>query len=350
MNFFRIIVVVLLMSSGWVNAIDDSLISKADLSNAAFQAESAILIWSPNDQLKLIANKQYDELERKLILLADNFEMDNVHEWALISSSQQIARFNKPSFIKTLLPMLDSWVEDTGSFSSYTFRGFWYSGMANYYRGIGWIDSVSEENILQMRKNHKLALADFQSALKIRANFSPIYERMIQIGQASGDEDLKLSALRTGLDENPNSYWIRSKYLNSLTPRWGGSFDKMQQFINEAIKKADSNPRIWSLRGAVFAEKAFTEQLKKNYNEASKLYAKALGLGDKGRWIRQLAYSYFMLNEYDKSKNQILKWREYNKSSPWQTRRLEQLLADIERAEALYDLDGTRMSIDLSKF
>ena len=85
------------------------------------------------------------------------------------------------------------------------------------------------------------------------------------------------AALNSALEISPASYKIRAHYLYSITPRWGGSFEEMQAFINESLTHVSENPKLELLLGIFYAEAGEMLALDRKYSVAEKQYTKGPG-------------------------------------------------------------------------
>jgi len=130
------------------------------------------------------------------------------------------------------------------------------------------------------------------------------------------EENDTLNAMNAALHINPATYHVRAHYMNSLTPRWGGSYKAMQAFAQESLKYASKNPRLRMLEGLIYADAAGAQSLVKKYKDANALYTKALGYG---------------------ANHQILMERGENN---YRRERYEDALADLDRAIDIYQEDG----------
>ena len=56
-------------------------------------------------------------------------------------------------------------------------------------------------------------------------------------------------AIEAALRQDPNTSLVRETYMFKLTPRWGGSYDAMDAFAQEAQAHASANPQLVDLLG-----------------------------------------------------------------------------------------------------
>ena len=126
----------------------------------------------------------------------------------------------------------------------------------------------------------KKSLDDINNSIKL--NTSTLWPYYLKIGMANaqGQEDKVNEAIKKALKINPASYVIWSHYLKFLAPRWGGSFELMQAFINDSKIHIKANPNLRMLEGYLYSEAADLQSSAQKYNAADEAYTKALSYGE----------------------------------------------------------------------
>jgi len=273
---------------------------KYEATNAALLQELRLKIWSPQEVRTLLTQRNFAELEKIFTTLADNFKSSALHESPWIfsyKSFQEIA--DRSGSKEAYLSFFDEWVEQSDSYIAYAARGHFYVGLAFHTRGGAYISETSDEQLAGMRDFRKLALKDFATALRKRPDFVPAYFQQINAGMLIGADKMKVNALQKGLQYAPGSFWLRSAYLDSITPSWGGSYAQMESFIGGFEGVAEQNPRLWSLRGTPDAHRAKRLGGRQEYSEAVEYYNRALGYGDRLHWLRLRAYYSYRMQDYE---------------------------------------------------
>jgi tetratricopeptide (TPR) repeat protein len=84
---------------------------------------------------------------------------------------------------------------------------------------------------------------------------------------------------------SPLCYEIRAKYLHALTPRWGGSYERMKRFVGSLSAQTSANPKLRVLAG--FAQNDLCETLRESGKlvEAAAACDRALQFGDDPRLL-----------------------------------------------------------------
>jgi hypothetical protein len=273
---------------------------KNEATNAALAKELQLKTWSSKEVRVLLTQKKFAELEQIFTALADNFKSDHAQESPWIysfASFKEIADRNGSE--EAYLPLFSEWIENSDSYIPYAARGHFLLGLAFHTRGGRFISETSDEQLAGMRDFRKLALDDFARVLKKNPDFLPAYFQQVSAGMLTGADKMKVNALQNGLRIAPNSFWLRSVYLDSITPSWGGSYKEMKKFIRGFEEVARQNPRLWSLRGTPDAHRAKRLGGAQEYKDAVDYYTKALAYGDRLYWLRHRAYYNYRQKEYD---------------------------------------------------
>jgi len=198
---------------------------------------------------------------------------------------------------KVDLELLNKWVEATGSAYAYTARGVFLAAKGFQARGKKLAKETTDPQFLSMEYYHREAMKDLMKAKELDPTISSTYSWLIQIAQTGQVDLLPEDVVREGLRNVPSSYYIRSRYLRSLLPRWGGSYEMMAVFAAEISDAADSNPRLWSLLGEIDADRAGYAFADKDYEKACRFYTAALQYGDRPEWLSYRAACYYQLGQ-----------------------------------------------------
>jgi tetratricopeptide (TPR) repeat protein len=241
----------------------------------------------------MLAKQDYAALEAYYGDLEKQYKENYLYETYLFMSYEII----DPS-LSALLPNLDDWVEQKGTYIAYCVRGFYYLQAGNKARGEDYIQNTPRNKILEMRNYHQKAIKDFENSLELNPNNVFANVGLIIIYTTDGDESKTKSAYEAAIKRDKRTYFARLMYLRSLTPRWGGAYDQMQTVINQSLPYANLNPRIWSLRGMIDYDKAYDYYLNDNYNLAIVYMGEALKYGIRTDWLKRRAECYGRTGQY----------------------------------------------------
>ena len=88
------------------------------------------------------------------------------------------------------------------------------------------------------------------------------------------------------------------KYLQTLTPRWGGSYQKMAEYINSCEKDIEYNHKLKGLSASIPAEKGSVFYYLGKYNDAINMYTEALKYSVQAEYYAGRGDAYCKLNNF----------------------------------------------------
>jgi tetratricopeptide (TPR) repeat protein len=225
---------------------------------------------------RLLLKKSFDELDAVLSAYGDSAVRDYRIEYRLFDA---YAAFEVA--IPSLEPLLNEWVDrNPGSASALLARGTFYHAMGSDARGADSASKTTREQFRQMSSYYKKATADMNAALRIAPSSMVAYEALMWMTTSEGDREAAAELTEKALKIQPYSFVLRGVRMATLTPRWGGSYEKMQRFARESAPYATRNPRIGALAGYIEWDRGrFAEEHGKNA-EAIQAYGRALEYGD----------------------------------------------------------------------
>ena len=224
----------------------------------------------------MLQNGQYQKLNRELEILDKNASKNILKEDRLFIAYESFEIKN--AAYETLL---NYWVIATPDhYQPYLARASYYYAMAWSSRGYKYMSRTSDKSVNKMYDYIKLAMKDISVVMTKNKEIIVPHSLLIGMsGMGGGDKELK-KVINQALQIKPLSYEVRLRYLNFITPRWGGSFKKMAAFIDDSEKYISENSRLEALSGLVYSETGEVQKLKKNYAKAEELFSEALSLSE----------------------------------------------------------------------
>jgi tetratricopeptide (TPR) repeat protein len=284
--------------------------------------------------LYLFQNKIFASLNTKLLDCQTSFEQDseeesNVYEaFDVFSSSDPLYE-----------AILNNWVQQYGNtYPPYVARAKYYSQCAWAARGYQWARETTEEQLQEMRRYFSLALEDIKSALTLNSKLDVCYSMMITAGMTVSDDRLMKNALAEALKYHPYGFHVRDMYLFTLTPRWGGSYQEMEEFCEEAEKYSSYNPELKKLRSRIFSDKARVFCLEDNYEEAIPYFTKALEYRDIAEYYAERGDCYYKQERYLLALNDFDKALDLKPNNPGYMRKKSGALYRLNRLSDAQDL------------
>ncbi|MFH2036605.1 MAG: hypothetical protein ABIJ45_09400 [Candidatus Zixiibacteriota bacterium] len=303
-----IILTIIFGLSGFCPAGDNQFPSEEQI-NRANETLRQSLIKSEIPIKEIASNlmyQKYEELEKIYEEIFYQYRADVTYE-ARLWWAYDI--FNP----KSGLPIgeLNRWVETTGSYIAYTARGFYYTNLAYAVRGQEYVANTPAEHLDEMHQYLAKAIPDLKKAIELNPKNMPAYAAMIQAAMSEPSVDAE-KYLETALKNDERSYYVRSQYMLKLQPRWGGSYEAMEQFGDETAAKADLNPRFWTFKGAVAADKASLAYDEGDMKTAAKFYNYAMKFGERVQWLQYRAACYYKSGQLEEAHRDFVRMLYYD--------------------------------------
>lgn len=216
---------------------------------------------------------EYADLTKAIEDLQREFEADNAKETWVVDAMSAFG-----SAEPALNAPLDQWVAATpASFAPYLARAAHLHDVAWAIRGHGWIKDTSADERKGMRETDARARADVDKAIAIAPKLVAGQRLRIDIARGESDVETGEKSLREGLAECPSCFRLRVSYMTQLTPRWGGSYAKMEAF---AKTSAGAGKKMNLLAGYIDFDKANVLRNAKQKDEALAEIDKACARGE----------------------------------------------------------------------
>jgi tetratricopeptide (TPR) repeat protein len=178
-----------------------------------------------------------------------------------------------------LAPLLDAWVEATpNSFAPYLARGTYLSSVGYDLRGGRFASETPESAFAAMRKAMHKSGVDLKRAIEICPKLVAGFREMIALAQAMGSDELAQASVAEALKVCPTCFQVRVMYMDSIEPKWGGSYEAMDRFAQAS--QAFDNPQLRFLKGFVWMDQADELRRAMRINEALAMIQRALDLGE----------------------------------------------------------------------
>ena len=148
------------------------------------------------------------------------------------------------------LPSLDMWVAATpDAFAPYLARGSHWLAVMWARRGSRSREETPDEDMQAMRFAADRAIADLDRALALRPGLVAAMLQEMRAALPISDDALAARMRAKAFAACAGCLHVRTVYLNSLTPHWGGSYEAIRGFA--ATLSPRDNPRFRALGGYV---------------------------------------------------------------------------------------------------
>ncbi len=229
-------------------------------------------------------------------------------------------------------PILQSWIRQfPASYAPYVARAEYYCAYAFHTRGNKRTIEKDQNEYQEMERYYSLALLDIDQALKMNTGMDVCYALKVEIGMALEKEEYITNALVAASKYHPYGYRVRLKYLQTLTPRKGGSYQKIEGFIASCAKLAVYNPKIQELSAAVPADKGSAFLYLGKYDQAVNMYTEALKHSNYHFYYAERGDAYAKLQNYRRAVEDYDRALELSPNDPEYVHRKAQALSQQNR-------------------
>lgn len=176
--------------------------------------------------------------------------------------------------------IFNEWVNITpDNYQPYLARARFYYRLAWEARGGKWASETKKDKLEMMKTYFSKSAIDIVQALKLYEKSMIAYSLLIGIYNAVGKGNETELIVNKAIGFNSATFHVRRQYLRALTPRWGGSYEKMKLFVIDSMRYVNSNPKLKLLEGYIYLDLANLQQIIKKYSIAGEYYNKALEFG-----------------------------------------------------------------------
>lgn len=184
---------------------------------------------------------------------------------------------------------LGNWIKSyPNSASAYLARGVYYRKLGEFTRGTNYISQVPQENISYMEHMFLLSKQDLSTSLRLNLRSYLTILHLLNIAQFEVDDRAADKYLALGNAVLPSNFLLRARYLIHLAPKWGGSHQKMEQFIEQCRAQGLSQDKIDMLSAIKADDQGTVAEERGNTGQARTEFKKALLLArSSGKRFRQ---------------------------------------------------------------
>lgn len=237
--------------------------------------------------------------------------------------------------------LMNDWLQShPESYVPYLVRAYFYYGVAWSWRGHLDRNETSTTRLSKMKDFLQLAAADVSQAIQLKPRLSAADALALKVLMLLDGDEYKEQTLKEALQIDRASYLVRSSYLWSLKPEWGGEPEELMRFIKETNSMTGKYPQLKKLSG--YADYIFAESLaeQQRYEEAVMHFDFAVIKGADHIIYRERGINYYHLKEYEFALQDfdysLALWPQDPKVLRWRAHTLQRMQQD---AAALLDLD-----------
>lgn len=249
----------------------------------------------------LLHDNKIEALNKKIAELALNYTQGNISEDKYITALNAFTIENKG-----VERNFELWLKATPhAYQPHLAYAIYQYNLGWLARGNRWASETTEHSMESFKHHLNKAHNKLKISLKKKPNSIITYYYLMKIALSNGKHDEIKRLKNKALKLFASSYYIRKVYLKSLTPRWGGSFDEMYNFMGEVNTYAGKHPALSSLQGAVLLEMADLKSLSKLYTSADDFYTRSLESGRHHETLFKRGKNKYHLKQYKKALNDL---------------------------------------------
>ena len=242
---------------------------------------------------KLLRARQFEILNQQLTELTRQVSRDISQEPRLVASYEAF-----DLGYEEMDHYFNDWVR--------TFPNIEYSYLAraSFYSGLGWkfraLAKQTRDPVDEQRSNKFFynALSDIDAAIGKNRQSGVAYGLLLGVAAATQERDQLRQHLDSGLQAVPGSLFIRTSYLQFLTPEWGGSARAMDQFATQAKRSEHLNRLLVFMPAYSSAMQGDHYMKRQQYRQAHQLYTRALKSGHHYEFYQKRAKADLKLRRY----------------------------------------------------
>lgn len=281
---------------------------RARLASQALLAAQQLDVPATDEVTALIRGQHFAEFEERSRRYESGFTADPAYESPLHKLYDAISTTDPE-----VPGVLDQWVRERPSYTSYAARGIYEMNLGYRQRGEKSLRDTPPENLRGMEESFGRARADLAVALKLNPKFTPAYTTLILIAQADGERGEAQRIERQATREVPSTYYVRYSYVMTLRPEWGGSYAAMRAYAASLNGAASLNPRIWSLQGDEWSQRGKHAWQQGDERRALEYYSNALRYGDRLEFLESRGFLYVNTRQYELALRDFDRYRDYSR-------------------------------------
>lgn len=142
------------------------------------------------------------------------------------------------------------------------------------------MSETPRENLVAMSNYLKLANRDLQDSLKLTSKPIMSLLHLLNSSMYSGDKENSVLWLNYANRIDAGNYGVRRRYLLTLAPRWGGSYEQMWTYLDVCRGQHMSDEYLRIFESNIYLDQVQTFAERNQHDRALLLYRKALSLLD----------------------------------------------------------------------
>lgn len=226
--------------------------------------------------VQLLRAKDFAQLNKLYVGYQKQYEESRINDQELTMLYQ--------AFYETspeLEDLFTEWInQHPTSYPARLARGIYYSKVGEERRGTNFASLTPRQSMIELVKYLEVAMQDFNDSLALtRKPITAVLHLMNSSMHGAGKES-RLVWLNYADRIAPENYGVKRRYMMSLTPRWGGTYEDMWAYLNVCREQHILPEYLRVLEAMIYLDQAKALDEQNQRIRALPLYRQALSLLD----------------------------------------------------------------------
>jgi tetratricopeptide (TPR) repeat protein len=237
------------------------------ISNEHYEKELLPLLWA----------REFVALESATRQVQERFEHGALSDIQLRNIYRQFYDLDEQDLAK-----IEAWKNAIpGSYAAHLIRGVHFKRQAAAARGDQYISQTPPDKIKRMQQYNEIAITELGNSLKLtKKPFLSVFQ-LLEISKTTGSKNISRGLVIAANKMLPSNTLARGRFMLSLAPRWGGSYEEMKQFIAQSKKEEVSPIGLSQLEAIMYDDIAMTYLEQGDRQNATTYFLKALALAQR---------------------------------------------------------------------
>lgn len=167
------------------------------------------------------------------------------------------------------------------SYAAHLALGIFLKRAGSAARGEKYISETKAEQLEEMERFFTLSRSELNRSLQLAKKPYLTLFHLLGIAYTVGDNKASREFLFQANQLFPQNRLVKNRYMISLSPRWGGSYEQMRQFILENKKEGSDQEGIMQMEAIMYDDLGDEAWRRDDHVTAKSNFLKALELGER---------------------------------------------------------------------